>query len=56
MELKVINTAGKQVGKVTVSDEIFNADFSSDKEALVHQVIVAQLANKRHLIQFLNNY
>ena len=47
MELKVINTAGKQVGKVTVSDEIFNADFSSDKEALVHQVIVAQLANKR---------
>lgn len=47
MELKVINTDGKDLGKVTVSDEIFNADFSEDKQALVHQVIVAQLANKR---------
>ena len=47
MELKVINTEGKDLGKVTVSDEIFNADFSSDKQALVHQVVVAQLANKR---------
>ncbi len=47
MELKVINTDGKDLGKVTVSDEIFNADFSSEKQTLVHQVIVAQLANKR---------
>jgi len=47
MELKVINTEGKDLGKVTVSDEIFNADYSSEKEALVHQVVVAQLANKR---------
>ncbi len=47
MELKVINTEGKNLGTVTVSDEIFNADFSSDKETLVHQVVVAQLANKR---------
>ena len=47
MELKVINTEGKDLGKVTVSDEIFNADFSSEKQALVHQVVVAQLANKR---------
>ena len=47
MELKVINTEGKDLGKVTVSDEIFNANFSSEKESLVHQVVVAQLANKR---------
>ncbi len=44
MELKVINTAGEEVGTVTVSDEIFNAEYN---EALIHQVVVAQLANKR---------
>ena len=47
MELKVINVEGQSLGTVTASDEIFNADFSGEKEALVHQVIVAQLANKR---------
>ena len=44
MELKVINTNGKEVSKLTVSDEIFGAEYN---EALIHQVVVAQLANKR---------
>ncbi len=44
MELKVYNLSGKEVDKITVRDEIFNAEYN---EALIHQVIVAQLANKR---------
>ena len=44
MELKVINTNGKEVSKLTVSDEIFGAEYN---EALIHQVVVAQLANRR---------
>lgn len=44
MELKVFNTSGKEVSKLTVSDEIFGAEYN---EALIHQVVVAQLANKR---------
>lgn len=44
MELNVYNTDGKKTGVITVSDEIFNAEY---KEALIHQIVVAQLANKR---------
>ena len=44
MELKVFNTNGKEVSKLKVSDEIFGAEYN---EALIHQVVVAQLANKR---------
>ncbi len=44
MELKVFNTLGKEVGSVTVSDKVFGAEYN---EALIHQVVVAQLANKR---------
>src|SRR5690554_3176463 len=44
MELKVYNTDGKQTGAIKVSDEMFNAEY---KEALIHQIVVAQLANKR---------
>jgi len=44
MELKVINTSGAAVGTVNVSDTLFNAEYNED---LIHQVIVAQLANKR---------
>ena len=44
MELKVFNTLGKEVGAVTVSDRVFGAEYN---EALIHQVVVAQLANKR---------
>lgn len=44
MELIVINTTGKEVGTVEVSDAVFGAEYN---EALIHQVVVAQLANKR---------
>ena len=44
MELKVYNTLGKEVGAIKVSDEVFGAEYN---EALIHQVVVAQLANKR---------
>ena len=44
MELKVFNTLGKEVGTVEVSEKVFGAEYN---EALIHQVVVAQLANKR---------
>lgn len=44
MELKVFNTQGKKVKTITVSDAVFGAEYN---EALIHQVVVAQLANKR---------
>ncbi len=44
MELKVFDTNGKQVDTITVSDAVFGAEYN---EALIHQVVVAQLANKR---------
>lgn len=44
MELKVFDTKGKQVDTLTVSDAVFGAEYN---EALIHQVVVAQLANKR---------
>lgn len=44
MELKVYNTDGKKTGTIKVSDDIFNAEY---KKALIHQVVVAHLANKR---------
>lgn len=44
MELKVLNTAGKQVGTVELNDAVFAVEYN---EALIHQVVVAQLANKR---------
>lgn len=44
MELKVFNTVGKEVGKIELNDELFNVEYN---EALIHQVVVAQLANKR---------
>lgn len=44
MELKVLNTAGKQVGTVELNDAVFAVEYN---EALIHQVVVAQLAKKR---------
>lgn len=44
IEAKVINTLGQQVGTVELNEEIFGREYN---EALIHQVIVAQLANKR---------
>lgn len=43
-ELKVLNQHGQEVSTLTVSDKVFGAEYN---EALIHQVVVAQLANKR---------
>ncbi|MFA6866056.1 MAG: 50S ribosomal protein L4 [Clostridia bacterium] len=44
MDLKVYNIEGKEVGKIALKPEIFEVAYN---EALIHQVITAQLANKR---------
>lgn len=44
MELKVVNQEGKSQGTVTLEAKFFEAKY---KESLIHQVVVAQLANKR---------
>lgn len=44
MELKVLNQEGKSQGSVNLESKFFNAKY---KESLVHQVVVAQLANRR---------
>lgn len=44
MKLDVLDIAGKKVGNVEVSDSVFACEYN---EALVHQVVVSQLANKR---------
>lgn len=44
MKLNVLNIAGKKAGTIEVSDSIFAREYN---EALIHQVVVAQLANKR---------
>lgn len=43
-ELKVYNQDGKSAGKIELKDEVFAQEYN---EALIHQVVVAQLANKR---------
>ncbi len=44
MEIKVFNTSAKEVGKVELNEAIFAEQY---RESLIHQVVVAQLANKR---------
>lgn len=44
MKLNVLNMAGKKAGNIEVSDAIFGAEYN---QALIHQVVVAQLANRR---------
>ena len=44
MKLKVLNMTGKSAGTIEVSDSVFGCEYN---EALIHQVVVAQLANKR---------
>lgn len=44
MKHDVLNLAGKKVGTIELNESVFGCDY---KEALVHQVVVAQLANKR---------
>ena len=44
MKLNVYDMNGKKRSTIEVSDEIFGVEYN---EALIHQVVVAQLANKR---------
>jgi len=44
MQTKVYNIKGEEVGKLTLSDEVFKAPYN---EALIHQILVAYLANQR---------
>lgn len=44
MKLKVLSMAGKSAGSIEVNDSLFACEY---KEALIHQVVVSQLANKR---------
>jgi len=44
MKLNVVDMAGKAAGTIEVSDAVFGQEYN---EALIHQVVVAQLANKR---------
>ena len=44
MQIKVYDLEAKEVGKVSLADEIFKAPYN---EALIHQIIVAYLANQR---------
>jgi large subunit ribosomal protein L4 len=44
VQLDVFNTKGEKTGKITVSDDIFAVPVN---EAVVHQALVRQLANKR---------
>ena len=43
-KVKLLNMAGEEVGSLTVSDVVFKAQ---PNEALVHETVVAQLANAR---------
>lgn len=44
LNIKVYDKTAKEVGNIELSSEIFARDYN---EALIHQVVVAQLANKR---------
>ena len=44
MELKLYNMKGDNIGALEVKDEVFGVEYN---EPLIHQVVVAQLANKR---------
>ena len=44
LETNIINTEGKVVKTIELNEKLFAADYN---EALIHQVVVAQLANKR---------
>ena len=44
MEKKVYDIKGKEVDTIVLDDSVFAAEYN---EALIHQVVVAQLANKR---------
>jgi len=45
MQIPVYNVKGEQIKEIEVNEKVFGVPFN---EALVHQVMVAQLANARH--------
>ena len=44
MQTKVLNLQGQEVGKITLADEVFKAEYN---EALIHQAVVCYLTNQR---------
>ncbi|MDD4840175.1 MAG: 50S ribosomal protein L4 [Clostridia bacterium] len=44
MQLNVLDMTGTEVGKINLDDAVFARDYN---EALIHQVVVSQLANQR---------
>ena len=44
MELNVINEQGQETAKVAASDAVFGREYN---EALIHQIVVAYMANAR---------
>lgn len=44
MNIKVLNISGEEVGTLKLSDEVFKQEYN---EGLIHQVVVAYLANLR---------
>ena len=44
MQVKLFNTSAKEIGALELNDSVFGCEYN---EALIHQVVVAQLANAR---------
>lgn len=44
VKVTMFNTSGKEAGTIELNESVFGQDYN---EALIHQVVVAQLANKR---------
>ena len=44
MQTKVLNLEGNEVGKVTLDEKVFGAEYNED---LIHQAVVTYLANQR---------
>ena len=44
MQAKVLNLEGQEVGKVSLDDKVFGAEYNED---LIHQAVVTYLANQR---------
>ena len=44
MKVNVLDIKAKKVGEMELNDAVFGVEYN---EALIHQVVVAQLANKR---------
>ena len=44
MQVKLYDTSAKEIGALELNDSVFGCEYN---EALIHQVVVAQLANRR---------